>query len=317
MTNQECFESTPENFMSVQDQMWQNELSQLLPEVEKLRAICGKDPNWFEEQLGTFYGGSEVAHMAMALSNELHGSHNHYNGLREEVRRHIETLFSQGSLEDKEKQLQQIHQLFTDILPDGAIDVFLSALNGDQEQALLLALIAPNPYRGILARYFYEVQAPIPAYQELLSNAWDHDHRYLDAAAGSRKALEEMFKYAAYETQNNLPPLVTVWRGTGGGSLDRAARGISWTIDRDVACWFAIRHCGDGDEPLVLKANVSRESIYFYTNERGEEEVVCFEVPNPMVDGTPTNWRKRFRAHEKKIRQQQIERLDLGEVEAA
>lgn len=43
-----------------------------------------------------------------------------------------------------------------------------------------------------------------------------------------------------------------VWRGACGVSVNRARTGYSWTLNRDMACWFAVRFASPARTPLVL-----------------------------------------------------------------
>lgn len=75
----------------------------------------------------------------------------------------------------------------------------------------------------------------------------------------------------------------------------RVARaGYSWTLNRDMACWFAMRFSNLRQNPFVLRAEVPRGEIALYGNERGEAEVVLMRALAASVDGTPDEWQRRF-----------------------
>jgi len=71
---------------------------------------------------------------------------------------------------------------------------------------------------------------------------------------------------------NALPPLVTVWRGCYAHNK----RGLSWTLDRDVAQRFPLlhryRHVG---QPLLIRAEVARDQILALKLDRNEAEVIA------------------------------------------
>jgi hypothetical protein len=69
-----------------------------------------------------------------------------------------------------------------------------------------------------------------------------------------------------------------VYRGVGGLNR-RRVRGLSWTSDLDVACWFAARFAADN--PTVYAVKVDVDDVYFYTDERSERELVCFPRRRP------------------------------------
>jgi hypothetical protein len=70
-----------------------------------------------------------------------------------------------------------------------------------------------------------------------------------------------------------------------GFRLKQAVRGYSWTLNRNVACWFAIRFAEENGSALVLTAEVPRKQIMFHSDERSEAEVVCFDIPTLTIDG--------------------------------
>jgi 5-methylcytosine-specific restriction endonuclease McrA len=72
--------------------------------------------------------------------------------------------------------------------------------------------------------------------------------------------------YMAYE---RLPKNITVYRGLQG----KRARvdGLSWTLDLNTASWFANRF---GQHGQVFKAVIPKKEVFFFTNARGEQEVV-------------------------------------------
>jgi len=51
---------------------------------------------------------------------------------------------------------------------------------------------------------------------------------------------------------------------------------------------------------LVLKAEVRREEVAFYTNDRDEKEIVLITPPVAVVDGTEANWAERYHAVQSK-----------------
>lgn len=71
------------------------------------------------------------------------------------------------------------------------------------------------------------------------------------------------------EVLEKLPAMVRVYRGT---QTSRAkVRGLSWTLNLEKAEWFASRW---GKGGVVYGAVIPKWAIYYYTNERGEQEVV-------------------------------------------
>jgi len=72
-----------------------------------------------------------------------------------------------------------------------------------------------------------------------------------------------------------------------------AARGLSWTTSRAVACLFATIHsCSAGARPLVLVADIPKGAFVHHDNGRSEHELVCFDAANfqPTLDGHEGEW---------------------------
>jgi hypothetical protein len=177
------------------------------------------------------------------------------------------------------------------------------ALDGDIERAGTLYVALDNQCRGIFAVDFWRCKMPIPAYQRFLSAVWDHDHRFAIAAAGNRRTLRAMFRYAAFPLPADIPEVVRVWRGTSYLSEKESAKGYSWTIDRDIACWFAMRFADRNNNPLVLAADVPKAEILLYHDERGEKEAVLFKPPAYWIDGHPEEWREGHKRESAKHKQ--------------
>ena len=160
---------------------------------------------------------------------------------------------------------------------------------GDPEAAFSFSCALGNYKRGEAAMLLWVAKIPLPAYRAFLQSVWEHDHRHVIAAAGKRINLEAMFRYAAFPLPEDMPETVTVWRGTSALTRAQAVRGLSWTLDRDQACWFAMRFAERNGSPLVLTARVPRSEILLYTDERNEREAVVFRK-RAKVDGSPEDW---------------------------
>lgn len=171
-----------------------------------------------------------------------------------------------------------------------AVQYIRPAVNGDEDAALSLCYALANGKRGLFAVAFWRMQAPPPAFRCFLSEVWSHDHRHLIAAAGTRRTLRAMFRYADFPKPDHLPDHVPIWRGTSKLTARQSARGLAWTTDRDCACWFAMRFADTNGRPLVLRAETPRESIALFTDDRSESEAVVFDIRDPVVDGGPQDW---------------------------
>jgi hypothetical protein len=84
------------------------------------------------------------------------------------------------------------------------------------------------------------------------------------------KAKPELFMDAdEIEIYKNFPETITIYRGL----MDKRAkvRGLSWTTDTTIATWFAKRFGGNNK---VMQAEIRKNRIFAYINDRSEKEVV-------------------------------------------
>jgi hypothetical protein len=116
-----------------------------------------------------------------------------------------------------------------------------------------------------------------------LATAWGFSWKLVNKmflAADRRHLMND----AELEFFSALPDSITLYRGSGNNvTPNRAARGMSWTLDLEKAQWFAQRD-GDG---FCLKAQVPKRNAFAYFDGRDEQEVVVryasvrrFEVVN-------------------------------------
>jgi hypothetical protein len=177
-------------------------------------------------------------------------------------------------------------------LPSYAVEYLRPALAGDEEAAESIMYAAPNEYRGLCALALYLNEAPVPCLRAGLMAAWNHDYEYVLQAFAhpKRRILKAAFRAAEIPIPE-LPPVVTIWRGGSRVTPSVLRRGLSWTLNRDVACWFAVGYMRAGEGPVVIRAEVPREAIVAYDDGRDEREVVVFGVRRAVVCGTPADWR--------------------------
>jgi hypothetical protein len=128
----------------------------------------------------------------------------------------------------------------------------------------------------------------------------------LIATVNDRRVLRAMFHWATFPVPYDMPAMVDIWRGVNGQrSARRVARGISWTTDRDTACWFAMRFAGYGRKPLLIRATMPRGELFYPSNERQEFVVICFDAADAAIDGNPEDWRpaadRRNQVHQNQL----------------
>jgi hypothetical protein len=74
---------------------------------------------------------------------------------------------------------------------------------------------------------------------------------------------------------DGLPEPIEVWRGT---SRKRDLPGLSWTLDREKAVWFARRFCSESRVPLLANGIVEKDNVLAYFGGRDEFEIVSIKV---------------------------------------
>jgi hypothetical protein len=123
-------------------------------------------------------------------------------------------------------------------------------------------------------------------FRQGLADIWGHDGPIVLQTINGN-LLRGMFKCGG-KPPLDLPKLVTVYRG-GRDDLDKLRRGWSWTTDRGVAAWFALRSSGS---PLVVSSRVRLSRILHGYDERREREVVIANgVRRATVSGTLADWK--------------------------
>lgn len=72
------------------------------------------------------------------------------------------------------------------------------------------------------------------------------------------------------EALAKLPDRLTIYRGSSAG----LPPGLSWTLDRDRAEWFARRFEREGHAPILYAGIVYKDDVIGYLTGRNEEEIV-------------------------------------------
>ncbi len=73
---------------------------------------------------------------------------------------------------------------------------------------------------------------------------------------------------------NRLPLEIVAFRGCSGVTLGKARCGMSWTLDRDKAIWFARRFGDLRGDPLCLEATIQKRNVFAYFGVPERELVV-------------------------------------------
>jgi hypothetical protein len=179
-----------------------------------------------------------------------------------------------------------------------------AGLDGDVEAGRSLISAAPNELRGYVAVAGYYIGTPNPTYREIVDLAWSMDcGSVASAAKACRVPVRRMMKEARFD--HPFSGEISVYRGAAGVTPWKASRGLSWTTSRDVACWFALRSSLGARKPVVVVASVAASKIIFYSDERGEQEVMLGHAVSGFLDPDPTKWistAERYEAEKEKKR---------------
>tara|TARA_R100000234_G_scaffold119615_2_gene103076 strand:- start:411 stop:896 length:486 start_codon:yes stop_codon:yes gene_type:complete len=73
---------------------------------------------------------------------------------------------------------------------------------------------------------------------------------------------------------NELPNIVYVWRGECYNKHNDNIRPMSWTTNKKVAKFFALRFRNIKKHWTLTKSSINKKDILFYTNARSESEVI-------------------------------------------
>ena len=94
----------------------------------------------------------------------------------------------------------------------------------------------------------------------------------------SKKEMISFFKKAKkeyimndeeLEVYNNLPDMVTIYRGVRD---KKWFRGLSWTLSYEQAEWFATRF--DSETSIVYEVTLPKKEIITFINDRNEDEII-------------------------------------------
>jgi len=162
-----------------------------------------------------------------------------------------------------------------------------SALAGDMDATVTLCQ-RNDMGMSHVALAAYWGGTPYDAYRDLLSFGWSEDWLRFQLTVGRRLAfIRRMFRVARF--QREFDGKLIIYRGTDGLSPAAASRGWSWTLNRDVACYFAY-YAQKWGEPLVLSATVDASDVLYYENNRFEDEIIVGRPVHAVIDPDRSTW---------------------------
>lgn len=111
-------------------------------------------------------------------------------------------------------------------------------------------------------------------------NIWQNRDAWRDCLEADAEGREYMMSESDRQVltlpvrDGGMPPTLTIYRGY---CYDDAANGLSWTLDKDRAKWFAGRLHQEGQpQPRVRRGTVAAADVLAYHTGRGEAEIVVF-----------------------------------------
>ena len=131
------------------------------------------------------------------------------------------------------------HQPWRNNLMFGLPDNFDFTVIRTEDDAASLMFTLPNRDRGDAGKGLYDHRHVIGndvVYCGLM-HLWDHDHNEVADAFECVGFFLDALRLVAPPTKRKRP--IRVWRGV---DCVAGIAGPSWTTNRDVACWFAMRY---------------------------------------------------------------------------
>lgn len=143
-----------------------------------------------------------------------------------------------------------------------------------QKNALDVLLMIRASYRLTFFKYCKDDLSE-EDYSNMLIEAWLTEENPMSDVNVSMKELLSYFKKANKEimmcskdlaTYSTFPDKLTIYRGVKEPKL-----GMSWTLSKSKAEWFATRFSDTG---YLFKATANKSDILCYTDNRGEKEII-------------------------------------------
>lgn len=195
------------------------------------------------------------------------------------------------------------HPLIIEIIYDENFNTMINQRFKRKEQEVALALhnkdysrylfLHERPYRANALNEILHV-IPKEKYWDLVHSVYIDTENYYenkkfwDMVFTSTFDVPEKYKLQTEEKE------VLVYRGF---SEKGAERGISWTLDKEVAMWFANRW--NQKQPGVAVAKVDRSQIVCYYEGRSEKEVILNpefvkKMDLEIIKDTPINKKRKM-----------------------
>ena len=93
--------------------------------------------------------------------------------------------------------------------------------------------------------------------------------------------VEQKTDEESQEMYDKLPDEVMLYRGILAKEKFDTQLGASWTTNEEVAKMFALRFSRLGGTPYIMKGEIDKENILYFTNARQESEAII--NPDSMI----------------------------------
>ena len=100
-------------------------------------------------------------------------------------------------------------------------------------------------------------------------NQWQGIDKWKQLLSSNRPSRHYLMTEDEFNHLQSLPDQVTIYRGCQAGVNEN---GLSWTLDKKKAEFFANRFSKDG---IILERTISKNDIVAVLTGRGESEVIC------------------------------------------
>jgi hypothetical protein len=100
-------------------------------------------------------------------------------------------------------------------------------------------------------------------------NQWQNLREWKRLLSAKRSSRHYLMDESEVQLLNSLPELVTIYRGCVKGLNEK---GLSWTLDKAKAEFFANRFSKEG---IILEREIPKSDIIAVLTGRGESEVIC------------------------------------------
>jgi hypothetical protein len=122
---------------------------------------------------------------------------------------------------------------------------------------------------NLRGREYWEMMSHVWSDSE---NIWQHRRAWRQVWLSKEPERDMVMDATEREHLASLPDGLTIYRGV---SLRCAMHGLSWTLDREKAQWFANRRlCFKRRRPIVLQTVARKADVMAYFAGRNEQEIV-------------------------------------------